>query len=111
MVGMSSEEEQVPQASVSEAQLEVGLQRSVRYGRVIIGGVVLGAIVGAIASLLFPVRDDIAYIDYTMGQMVGLMAVVGAAIGLLVGGIVALVLTLAARKRRGGAIAVLTDVR
>lgn len=104
----AGEELAEPQAA---RRVEVGLQRSVRYGRILVGGAVVGALVAALACLFFPVREDIAYIDYTMGQIVGLMAVVGAAIGLLLGGVLAILLNLAARKKHGDAIAVLTDVR
>ncbi|QBE50236.1 hypothetical protein EVS81_06765 [Leucobacter triazinivorans] len=93
---------------IEAAEREVTLQRSVRYGRLLIGGAVLGAVVAAIASLLFPVEEGA---EYTMAQAVGFFAVLGAAIGLCIGGVVALVLGLVARRQRGVGIAVQSDVR
>ncbi len=34
----------------AHAPIEVGLERSVRYGRILIAGVVLGAVIGALAA-------------------------------------------------------------
>lgn len=93
---------------VEAAEREVTLQRSVRYGRLLIGGAVLGAVIAAIASLLFPVEEGA---EYTMAQAVGFFAVLGAAIGLCLGGAVALVLGLVARRQRGIGIAIQSDVR
>lgn len=93
----------------NESHVTVDLVRSVRFGRIIVTAIIVGAVAGAVASLLFPVREDIAYVQYTLGQIAGFMAVIGAAAGLLVGGIAALLLGVAAKKRRGQAIAVMTD--
>lgn len=82
----------------------VELQRSVRYGRILIGGAVLGGAVASLVTLLFPVKEGALY---TMGQIVGFMLLVGGVIGLALGGLLALVLTLVARRNRGsGVIAV-----
>lgn len=89
-------------------QMEVGLQRSVRIGPIMIGGAVLGAVIAAIITMLFPVVEDG---HYTLGQVVGFVAVLGAVIGLTLGAILALILSAVARRRKGAAIAVLTDVR
>lgn len=87
---------------------QVTLQRSVRYGRVLVSLTVIGAIVGMLLSAAFPVVDTA---QYSMGQIVGFMAVIGAAIGLAVGAILSLILGLVARRRRGAAVAIQTDVR
>lgn len=93
---------------VEEVEREVTLQRSVRYGRVIVGTAVLGVIVAAVACLFFPIEEGA---EYTMGQVAGFAALIGGAIGLGVGGLVALVLGLVARRYRGAGIAVQSDVR
>lgn len=90
------------------APTEVGLQRSVRFGRIIIAVAALGAVAGLVASLFFPVQEGA---NYELGQVAGLMAVVGAAIGLTLGALLALLLGIVAKRKRGAAIAVQTDVR
>ncbi|RGE19356.1 hypothetical protein [Leucobacter sp. wl10] len=91
-----------------EVEREVTLQRSVRYGRVIVGAAVLGAIAAALASLFFPIEEDA---DYTMAQVAGFAALIGGAIGLGLGGLVALLLGLVARRQRGTGVAIQSDVR
>lgn len=93
---------------VEEIRQQVTLQRSVRYGRVIVGAGALGAIVGMLLSTVFPVVDEAMY---TMGQIVGFMAIIGGAVGLTVGGALAIILTAVARRRSGSGIAIQTDVR
>ncbi len=90
------------------APIEVELRRSVRHGRIIIGAVVLGILAGIIASLFFPVLEGA---NYELRQIAGLMAVVGGAIGLVVGALLSLLLGIIAGRKRGAAIAVQTDVR
>lgn len=92
----------------TRTRVEVGLERSVRYGRIIVTAAAVGAVIAAVSALFFPVADDA---DYELGQIVGLMAVVGAAVGLALGALLALALGISARRRRGAAIAVQTDVR
>lgn len=94
--------------AVEHAPVEVELQRSVRYARVLIGATVIGVILGAVVSLFFPVAEDA---DYTLGQVAGLSAVIGGVIGLAVGAILALLLGIIAKRSRGAALAVQTDVR
>ncbi|MFT4231506.1 MAG: hypothetical protein QM606_01840 [Leucobacter sp.] len=101
-------EETQPEPAVESVEVEVALQRSVRYGRVVIGGAVLGAVLATLACLLYPIAEDA---EYTMGQAVGFFAVLGGAIGLGVGGIVALALGAVARRRRGTGVAIQSDVR
>lgn len=113
-VDYSAEGEAEPAAALPEAvevvhaPIEVGLQRSVRFGRILIVASALGAIIGAVISLFFPVAEDA---DYELGQAVGLMVVVGAAVGLALGAILSLFLGFLASRNTGAAIAVQTDVR
>ena len=102
------EETPQPEPIETRTQVEVGLERSVRHLPIIIVCAAIGAVVAAVAALLFPVQADA---DYELGQVVGLAAVAGAAIGLALGGILTLILGLLAKRSRGAAIAVQTDVR
>lgn len=79
-----------------------------RYGRVLIGAAILGAAIASLLSVLFPITEDA---DYTMAQVVGFMALIGGAIGLGLGGVLSLILGIAARRRRGAGVAIQTDVR
>ncbi len=97
-----------PEPIEVRTEVEVGLQRSVRYGPVIIGTAIVGALVAAIAALFFPVGPEA---EYELGQIVGFMALIGAAIGLGLGAVLTLILGRVAKRHRGAAIAVLTDVR
>lgn len=103
-------EEATPEGVAEHAHepVEVELRRSVRYGRIITSAVVLGIVLGVIVSLFFPVAEDA---NYELGQVVGLMAVVGGAIGLVLGALFSLLLGIAASRKRGAAIVVQTDVR
>lgn len=91
---------------VSVVEENVRIERSVRYGRVIVGMALLGAVVAAIFTLSFPVASK----DYTMAQVVGLMMLIGAGAGLAVGSLLALILAASASKRRGTAVAKRSDV-
>lgn len=88
--------------------VEVGLVRAVRYGPIMIAGGVLGALVAVILALVFPVQEDAMY---TVGQVAGFVAVLGGAIGIALGGLLAMLLNLSAKRQQGTAMAVLTDVR
>lgn len=96
-----------PEPIEIRTQVEVGLVRSVRYGRIIVVFAALGAIAGAVAALFFPVAEDA---EYELGQIVGFMLVVGAAIGLALGAILSLVLGLVAKRKHGAALATHADV-
>ena len=85
----------------------VELQRSVRYARILIGGAVLGGLVAALVTLLFPIEEGALY---TMGQVVGFMLLVGGIIGLALGAILSLVLTVIARRRRGSGVISVEEV-
>lgn len=93
---------------VTETQLQVGLQRSVRYPRVIIGGGLVGLLAATLVSVLFPVSLEA---DYTLAQITGFMAVIGAAIGLGLGALVALLLGRIAKRQHGSGTAIQADVR
>jgi len=101
-------EPEAAEPEVVETEVRVMLQRSVRYGPVLVGFAVLGALAGVVACLLFPIAGDA---EYTMAQVAGFMAMIGGAIGLLVGGVLALILTLVAKRRRGTGVAIQADVR
>ena len=93
---------------IVEHEQQVILQRSVRYGRVIVGAVVVGAAIASLLSLVFPLAENA---EYTMAQIVGFMALIGGAIGLGLGAILALILARSARRRQGSGVAIQTDVR
>lgn len=84
----------------------VRVERSVRYGRVVVGTAILGALVATFLTLAFPVASK----EYTLGQVVGFMALVGAAIGLALGAVLSLILTRVARRQQGTAVAKHSDV-
>ncbi len=98
--------EREPVVEVTER--EVTLERSVRVGRIVIGGIIAGAVIAMIACLFFPIEEGA---EYTLGQVVGFMALIGAAIGACLGGVFALLLGLAVRRQRGTGIAIQSDVR
>ena len=100
------EPEHVP--VVHETEREVTITRSVRYGRVIAGVTILGILVAVVASLVFPLDPEA---EYTLAQITGFMALIGAAIGLALGCLLALILGVAARRKRGTAIAIHSDVQ
>lgn len=93
-------------AEVSVVEERVEVVRSVRFGRVIIGTALLGVFVATVLTLSFPVASQ----DYTLGQVVGFMALIGAAVGLALGSGLALVLNRAVSKKRGTAVAKHSDV-
>lgn len=93
---------------VSKVEREVTLVRGVRYGRIIISFGIAGVVVAMMASLMIPVAADA---NYTIGQIVGFMALIGGVIGLAVGGIVSVILGVVAKRRTGTGVAIQTDVR
>lgn len=93
---------------IEEAEREVTLQRSVRVGRVVIGAAIAGALIAMLLSLLFPVEEGA---DYTLGEVTGFAALIGAAIGLGVGGLLVIVLSAVAKRQRGTGVAIQSDVR
>ena len=101
-------EADVASVEVREEQLEVSIQRSVRFGRLIIVGTGVGAIIAVMVTLMFPVVPEALY---EMRQIAGFMVVLGAAIGLLCGALLGLILNIFAKRRRGTGVAVHTDVQ
>lgn len=93
---------------VHEVEREVTLQRSVRVGRVVIGTAIAGALVAALISLLFPVEEGA---EYTLAQVTGFALLIGAAIGLGVGGLLVMALNSVAKRQRGTGVAVQSDVQ
>lgn len=84
------------------------LERSVRYGRLILVGGGAGAVIAMIAALLLPVAMDATY---TLGQAVGFSALIGAVLGITAGALLGLLLSLGVRRSRGKAVVIHTDVR
>lgn len=103
----STDTQPEPEAEVTVVEQSVRVVRSVRFGRVIIGGAVFGAAVASLLTLAFPVAGA----DYTLGQAVGFMALIGAGIGLALGSVFALILNRAVANRSGTAVAKRSDVR
>lgn len=89
-------------------QVEVEIVRSVKLTRLLIVGAVVGAIVVALITMMLPVAQDA---NYTMGQIVGFMLLIGAVLGLLLGAILGLILNRIARKKQGSGVAVQSDVQ
>ena len=81
-----------------ETQQTVELQRSVRIGRLLLVGAAIGAVLGALSATLFPVPEGAFY---SMGQIAGFMLLIGGIVGLTIGGVLALVLSAVAKRRRG----------
>ncbi len=79
------------------------VQRTVQIKRLLIVGIIAGAALGAFVTLLLPVQPDGFY---TIGQVSGFMAVMGAALGLLAAALVSLLLNVAAKRKKGTALAV-----
>ena len=97
-----------PAPVIEEAEREVTLQRSVRVGRVVIGTAIAGALIAALLSLMFPVEEGA---EYTLGEVTGFAALIGAAIGLGLGGLLVIVLSAVAKRQRGTGVAIQSDVR
>ena len=100
--------EPVPGEQVTEEQVEVGIQRSVRFGRLIIVGAFIGAVIAVILTLLRPVDEEALY---EMRQIAGFMLVIGATFGVLAGALLGLILNIFAKRRSGSGVAVHTDVQ
>lgn len=106
--GSPSADEAEISVMVRETEQEVTLQRTVRFGRVIVTAIVLGAVVGALVATLFPVSEEAAY---TLPQVAGFSALVGGVVGLVVGGALSLVLASIAKRGTGSGVAIQTDVQ
>jgi len=99
---------QAREPDAGEDQIRVSLVQTVRYGPIILVAAGIGAILGMIAAFLVPVAEDA---EYTLAQIVGLMAVIGAIVGLTLGAVLSLILGLVAKRRTGEAYAIQSDVR
>lgn len=93
---------------VARVEQKVELERTVRFGRILIVAGLIGAILAAMITLMFPVDPEE---HYTMGQIVGFMLVIGAVAGLAVGSILSLILARLAKRHRGSGVAIQADVR
>ena len=87
--------------------VEVEIERSVRFGRIIITGTILGSVLVTLLSLMFPVSDPN---EYDRWQSIGLSIVYGAALGLALSSLLSLLLWQSAKRKHGRAIVVQTDV-
>jgi len=74
--------------------VEVRVRRSPRYGVFLVLGAALGVLVAMILTFAFDSTGKVAGNGavYSQGQVFGFLALVGIAVGLAVGGLVALVL-------------------
>lgn len=97
-----------PEPVVVKLERRVELERSVRYGRILITFALAGAILAAMITLMFPVEQEATY---TMSQVVGIMLVIGGVAGLALGAILSLILTRVAKRQTGTGVAIQTDVR
>lgn len=88
--------------------VHVGIERSVRFGRLLAVGAVMGAVILSLITMMQPIEEDAMY---EMWQVVGFMALVGAVAGLLLGALVSLTLAFVTRKSQGTGVAVHTDVQ
>jgi len=100
-------EEQDSAQRAPEQQEEVQLVRTVRYGRLLVAGAIVGAVIAGVVAMLLPVPDGATY---ELGQAVGVALIAGAIIGLALGGALALLLGLVAKRSRGAALAMHSDV-
>lgn len=105
---LEAEEPAPREPVVRKTEHEVTLVRGVRYGRIIVTFGIVGAVVAMMASYLIPIATDA---DYTVGQIVGFMALIGAVAGLALGGLVSVVLGAVAKRRTGTGVAIQTDVQ
>lgn len=80
----------------------VRVERSVRISRLLLLGMLVGAAIAVGVTLIFPVVPEG---HYTLGQIAGFMALIGAALGLLSAAVLALALGAVARRSKGTATA------
>lgn len=96
-------------AEIKEQQHDEQVQivRGVRFGRLMLVGAVIGAVVALALTLTTPIAEDALY---TMNQIAGFMLVLGAVIGFVVGALLGLLLNIFAKKKQGTGTAVHSDV-
>lgn len=82
----------------SENQKTVELRRSVRYGRLLIGGAIVGGLIGSLLALTFPVPEGALY---SVRQIAGFMLIIGGAVGLAISAVFALILSAVAKRKHG----------
>lgn len=85
----------------------VEIVRSVRFTRLLLVGAVIGGVIAVLLTLSMPLAEGSLY---SMTQIAGFMLVIGAVIGMALGGILGLLLNIAARKKTGSAEAIYTSV-
>ena len=94
--------------TIVESEVEVKLERSVRFSRLLIVGAIVGVVLLTLISLSFPITEES---QFTMPQVVGFMALIGAVLGLTLGAVLGLVLSTVAKRQHGTGIATQVDVR
>lgn len=87
--------EQQPATTTTE---DVRIRRAPRYGRFLVIGGALGAVVTIALTLAFPADENVGY-----GALLGYFLLFGVPAGLLLGALVALALDAASRRRSGTA--------
>lgn len=93
---------------VQSVEVEVGIERSVRWGRLLLVGAVVGGVLAVMITLMFPVEEGSLY---EMRQIAGFMLLIGAAFGLALGALLGFILNISAKKKRGTGVAIHTDVQ
>jgi len=97
---MSDPEPFVPAEPVGPQAVEI--RRSVRIARFLLLGAIVGAVVAAAITTAFPIEEGATY---SLWQVVGFVALIGAVLGLGLGAVVALVLQRVISRRVGRAVA------
>lgn len=93
---------------IREEQVSVEVERSVRFGRILLVFAGIGGIIAVMLTLLNPVEEGALY---EMRQIAGFMLLIGAALGLAAGAVLSLILHLVAKRKRGTGVALHTDVQ
>lgn len=93
---------------VQSVEVEVGIERAVRWGRLLVVCAFIGGVVAVMITLMFPVEEGSLY---EMRQIAGFMLLIGAAFGLVLGAVLGLILNISAKKKRGTGVAIHTDVQ
>lgn len=98
------------QARTHRHDVEVRVRRAPKYGRFMAIGAVLGAVVAWLISVLQEPGVDEAGRPVDTTPVIGLIIVIGFVVGVAAGGLVALLVDRAARKRAQTLVAEQTDV-
>lgn len=93
--------DETPAVRVTDELVQAQVRRVPKYGVFLTVGVALGIVVAMILTFVFDGTQDVSAsgVQYSQGQVFGFLAMVCGAAGLLIGGIAALVLDRALRRR------------